>query len=54
LGVSGTTEARRDGVLFLDSRVRFAEVVDGKSNTLVVGERPPSLVLLCDMILAVS
>ena len=42
LGVSGTSEAWRDGVLYLDSRVRFADITDGMSNTLLVGERPPS------------
>jgi prepilin-type processing-associated H-X9-DG protein len=42
LGVSGTSSPREDGVLFLDSRVRFADITDGLSNTLMVGERPPS------------
>jgi hypothetical protein len=28
-----------DGVFFLNSRVRFADVTDGLSNTLVIGER---------------
>lgn len=42
LGVNGTDTAKKDGVLFLDSRVKFADVQDGLSNTVVVGERPPS------------
>jgi prepilin-type processing-associated H-X9-DG protein len=42
LGVEGSNQYLRDGVLFLDSRVHFADVHDGLSNTLLVGERPPS------------
>jgi prepilin-type processing-associated H-X9-DG protein len=42
LGVSGTNTTTADGVFFPDSRVRFADVTDGLSNTLMVGERPPS------------
>jgi prepilin-type processing-associated H-X9-DG protein len=41
-GVEGTDQFHKDGVLFLDSRVRFVDVTDGLSNTLFVGERPPS------------
>src|SRR5262245_13212883 len=42
LGVEGTNQFKRDGVLFLDSRIRLSDVYDGTSNTLMVGERPPS------------
>lgn len=42
LGVSGTTAAKKEGVLYLDSRVSFRDVTDGSSTTLLVGERPPS------------
>lgn len=42
LGVSGSNQFRKDGLLYLNSKVRLAEVTDGASNTLAVGERPPS------------
>jgi prepilin-type processing-associated H-X9-DG protein len=42
LGVEGTNHYRLDGVLFVDSHVRLADITDGASNTLCVGERPPS------------
>jgi prepilin-type N-terminal cleavage/methylation domain-containing protein/prepilin-type processing-associated H-X9-DG protein len=42
LGVNGTRAQARDGILFNASRVRIAEITDGTSNTLMVGERPPS------------
>jgi prepilin-type processing-associated H-X9-DG protein len=45
LGVSGINQSTNDGVLYLNSRVRFNEVNDGLSNTLLVGERPPSALL---------
>lgn len=43
LGVSGTELFREDGVFFLDSHIRLPEVLDGASHTLLVGERPPTL-----------
>jgi prepilin-type processing-associated H-X9-DG protein len=42
LGVSGVDKYRLNGVLFTDSRIRMADVRDGSSNTVMVGERPPS------------
>lgn len=42
LGVEGTNQKANDGVLYLDSKVRLSEIADGTSNTLMVGERPPS------------
>jgi prepilin-type processing-associated H-X9-DG protein len=31
-----------DGIIFLDSKIRIGQVSDGLSNTVIVGERPPS------------
>ena len=42
LGVSGTNFQSRDGVFTYDDSVRLAEIADGQSNTLLIGERPPS------------
>jgi prepilin-type N-terminal cleavage/methylation domain-containing protein/prepilin-type processing-associated H-X9-DG protein len=51
LGVNGTRAPQylgtsllhgADGILYHQSRVRIAEITDGTSNTLMVGERPPS------------
>lgn len=42
LGVEGTNQFLRNGVLFMDSRVCLDDVQDGTSHTLAVGERPPS------------
>ena len=42
LGNEGTNLYSGDGILYQDSGVRFTDVTDGASNTLMVGERPPS------------
>ncbi len=42
LGVNGTNLNTKDGVLFCRSAIRFAAIRDGLSNTIMVGERPPS------------
>jgi prepilin-type N-terminal cleavage/methylation domain-containing protein/prepilin-type processing-associated H-X9-DG protein len=42
LGVEGQNAGLADGLLYLDSRHRLADATDGASNTLLVGERPPS------------
>jgi len=41
LGNAGT-ETAKDGILFEDSRINFQQIEDGTSNTIAVGERPPS------------
>jgi prepilin-type processing-associated H-X9-DG protein len=43
LGVSGTDQYAKDGVFFPNSQVTFASITDGLSNTLMAGERPPSV-----------
>ncbi|MFN7733875.1 MAG: DUF1559 domain-containing protein [Pirellula sp.] len=42
LGVNGTNDTNRDGVLFIDSRVGDRDIGDGLSQTLMFAERPPS------------
>src|SRR5581483_3551884 len=41
-GVEGIDQFRKDGMLYLDSSVRLTQATDGTSQTLLVGERPPS------------
>lgn len=42
LGVIGRTSATYDGLFYLNSRLSLRSVTDGTSNTVMVGERPPS------------
>jgi len=46
LGVSGRNQFReaagQDGILYVNAGVRMTGITDGTSNTLLVGERPPS------------
>jgi prepilin-type processing-associated H-X9-DG protein len=42
LGVEGVSHVNPSGMLYLDSETRFADVLDGTSQTLFVGERPPA------------
>jgi prepilin-type N-terminal cleavage/methylation domain-containing protein/prepilin-type processing-associated H-X9-DG protein len=42
LGNSGTRGGTNDGIFYLNSAIKMAHITDGTSNTLLVGERPPS------------
>jgi prepilin-type processing-associated H-X9-DG protein len=42
LGNEGINLRQLGGVLYLDSRTRLTDIKDGTSQTLLVGERPPS------------
>ena len=42
LAVNGTNFQARDGVFTYDRPVSLAAIQDGQSNTLMIGERPPS------------
>jgi prepilin-type N-terminal cleavage/methylation domain-containing protein/prepilin-type processing-associated H-X9-DG protein len=43
LGVNGRIGAEWNGLLYKGSAIRFVEVTDGTSQTLLLGERPPSV-----------
>jgi prepilin-type N-terminal cleavage/methylation domain-containing protein len=42
LGVNGTDYLSEDGVFYRDSKTRFRDITDGTSQTVIIGERPPS------------
>ncbi len=42
LGVEGINYQDTSGILYRNSRTRMLDVLDGLSNTLLIGERPPS------------
>ncbi|MBL8867919.1 MAG: DUF1559 domain-containing protein [Gemmataceae bacterium] len=46
LGNSGAAHGDRQGVIYRNSRIGLAHILDGSSNTLLMGERPPSYNLL--------
>ena len=42
VGVNGTNYRRYDGVFYTDSNTKSSDIIDGLSQTLIIGERPPS------------
>ena len=46
LGNSGTTSRERNGVFSTGSRTELLHITDGTSQTLLIGERPPSADLI--------
>lgn len=42
LGVEGLNAGVNNGLLYMDSRHKLGDATDGTSNTLLIGERPPS------------
>ena len=42
LAVNGTNQLACDGVVYANSRTTLTAITDGTSNTILVGERPPS------------
>ncbi|MBI3408646.1 MAG: DUF1559 domain-containing protein [Planctomycetes bacterium] len=43
VGNAGSGPGSHDGILFNNSRVKIAHIIDGTSSTLLVGEHPPTL-----------
>jgi prepilin-type processing-associated H-X9-DG protein len=41
MGVAGTSDTLKDGIFHVAYTVRFRDITDGTSHTLMVGERPP-------------
>lgn len=42
MGVSGTSQLKFDGIFAVNTMVNAEQILDGTSNTLMVGEKPPS------------
>lgn len=42
LGVNGISSHDNEGVFYFDSKIKDRDITDGLSNTLLLGERPPS------------
>lgn len=42
VGNAGTNYVTKDGMLYLDSKIRPGQIRDGLGNTILIGERPPA------------
>jgi prepilin-type N-terminal cleavage/methylation domain-containing protein/prepilin-type processing-associated H-X9-DG protein len=42
LGNAGTTSTSFDGIFYPMSTIRLTQIIDGTTNTILIGERPPS------------